>query len=110
MADASFKISINGDIGILEVKGSIDAGNAPSFGAKLKEIGSKTSKIVIDVKELDYIATAGLGALMANLNDAKGQGGDIIMAGMTDKIKKVFDTMGFSKVVKIVSTVADAKF
>jgi len=58
---------------------------------------------------LEYIATAGLGALMASFNEVKKAGGNIILAGMSDKIKKVFDTMGFSKVFKIVGTVPEAK-
>jgi anti-anti-sigma factor len=110
MADVNFSVQQKGDIYILKVVGSVDAHNAPQFANKIKEVLVKSKKLVMEVSGLEYIATAGLGALMANLNTAKTQGGDIIMAGMTDKIKKVFATMGFTNVVKIVPSVDDAKF
>jgi anti-anti-sigma factor len=97
------------DIAILTIHGSIDAHGAPEFDGKMKEIMKKTKKIVLDLSRLEYIATAGLGVLIASFNAAKSAGGDVIIACMTDKIKKVFDTMGFSKVLKSASAVAQAK-
>ena len=47
--------------------------------------------------------------LIASYNEAKAVSGDVIVAGMTDKTKKVFDTMGFSKVLKSASSVQQAK-
>lgn len=109
MPGISFTLRMEEDIAILSVHGSIDAHGAPEFDAKIKEVMKKTKKIVLDFTRMDYIATAGLGVLIASFNTAKAASGDIIISGMTDKTKKVFDTMGFSKVLKSASSVQQAK-
>lgn len=109
MAGISFQFKQDGAVSILNVSGSIDAHNAPEFDKKMKEVLAKSKKIVLEVSQLDYIATAGLGVLMASFNEAISGGGNIVLAGMSDKIKKVFDTMGFSKVLKLFPSLAQAK-
>ncbi|OHD55969.1 MAG: hypothetical protein A2Y33_10950 [Spirochaetes bacterium GWF1_51_8] len=109
MADLNITVSMDGAVGIIAVKGSVDAHTVGEFDKKLKEALSKAKNIVIEMSGLDYIATAGLGALMASFNEVKKAGGNIVLAGMSDKVRKVFDTMGFSKVFKIVGSVAEAK-
>ncbi|NPV02760.1 MAG: STAS domain-containing protein [Brevinematales bacterium] len=109
MAGVEISIKMDGQIGIIAVAGSVDAHTVGDFDKKLKEVLAKTKSIIIDVASLEYIATAGLGALMASFNEVKKGGGNIILAGMSDKVKKVFDTMGFSKVFKIVGSVPEAK-
>ena len=109
MAGVKFSSKTEGGLGILGISGSIDAHVAPEFDKKLKELLGSTNKIIVDVSNLDYIATAGLGVLMASFNSTKSGGGNIILCGMSDKIKKVFDTMGFSKVLKITADQSAAK-
>ncbi len=109
MADVSFSFNLDGNIGVLSVSGSIDAHSAPLFDKRMKESLDKSKKIILDVSKLDYISTAGLGVLIASFNEAKSKGGDVILSNMTDKIRKVFDTMGFSKVLKIAASNTAAK-
>jgi anti-sigma B factor antagonist len=109
MALVNFSLQTEGKAVVLGISGEIDAHSAPDFDKKMKECLAKSKSIIIDAAKLDYISTAGLGVLMASFNTAKAGGGDIVVAGMPDKIKKVFDTMGFSKVLKIASSVSQAK-
>lgn len=109
MAGFDAKLQMDGDVAILKVSGQIDAHVAPQFNKHLTEVVGKSKKVVLEVSGLEYVATAGLGVMMASFNDVKSAGGDLILAGMSDKIRKVFDTMGFSKVLKIVSSVDEAK-
>ncbi len=108
MADFSFSASNKVDVVVVSIGGSIDAHVAVQFEQKMNEVLSKSSKIVLDLSKLDYIATAGLGVLAAAKNQASAKGGDVIIAAPIDKVKKVFDTMGFSKVFKITATVDEA--
>ncbi len=109
MSTLNLKSSTAGGVGVLKVDGSIDAHVAPQFDKELKSLLAQTKKIVIDVSGLEYIATAGLGVLMASFNDAHSHGGNLVISGMSTKIRKVFDTMGFSKVLKIFDTIDQAK-
>lgn len=109
MPSISFTLRMEDDIAVLMVLGSIDAHGAPEFDGKIKDVMKKTKKIILDFSRMEYIATAGLGVLIASFNTAKASAGDIIIAGMTEKTKKVFDTMGFSKVLKSTASVQQAK-
>jgi len=108
MADAEFNFRKEGAVGILSIKGSLDAHTTPQFDKQIKSILGKSSKIIIDMEKVDYIATAGLGVLIASFNDAKSAGGNIVISGMPDKIRHVFETMGFTKVLTIADSVAKA--
>lgn len=91
MAEAEFNFRMEGSsgVGIMGIKGSLDAHSTPQFDKQMKSFLGKSNKIVIDMKGVDYIATAGLGVLIASFNEAKSAGGNIVIAGMSDKIKHV---------------------
>ncbi len=106
---AGFQVTKSGDVVVLKVSGEMDAHTAPQMDKALKEALTQGSKIVLDASQMTYVATAALGVLIANNNVVKTKGGKIVVAGMPEKIKKVFDTMGFSKVFPIASSVDEAK-
>jgi len=56
---------------------------------------SSKSNIIVNFKELDYIASAGLGVFMAYIEDVRSIGGDIKLTNMNDKVYNVFDLLGF---------------
>jgi anti-sigma B factor antagonist len=109
MPAVSFSFKMDTNICILNVSGSVDAHSAPELNKKIQEISVKSKRIILDFTKLDYISTAGLGVLIATFNEVKKDKGNIILSGMSEKIKKVFDTMGFSKVFKIVNNIEQAK-
>jgi len=59
--DLQYKMELNDGIARVTLAGSLDATNAGNFQEELKKlIGQKISKIVFMVKDLTYIASAGL--------------------------------------------------
>ncbi|URA10950.1 STAS domain-containing protein [Thermospira aquatica] len=106
---AGFQVTKTGNVVVLKISGEMDAHTAPQMDKALKEAIAQGNKIVLDVSQMTYVATAALGVLIANNNVVKTKGGKIVIAGMLDKIRKVFDTMGFSKVFPIASSVDEAK-
>lgn len=109
MADVSMSMKADGAVGIVAVAGPLDAHTANTFEVKLKEYLGSSKKLVLDFKGVDYVGSAGLGALMSGMNIAAGAGGSIYIANMSPEVKKVFDTMGFSKVFKVFPSVDAAK-
>ena len=105
MPGAVFTVASSGGIATITVAGSVDAHSTPEFDRKLKETIASTKKIVLDVSKMDYIATSGLGALMA----ARSSGAVIALAGMNDNVKKVFTAMGFINVFKIFPSTDQAR-
>lgn len=105
MPGAVFSVTTSGGIAVISISGSVDAHSTPEFDRKLKETISSTKKIVLDVSKMDYIATSGLGALMA----ARSTGAAVALAGMNDNVKKVFTAMGFINVFKLYPSTEQAK-
>jgi len=60
--------------------------------------------LLFNLKELDYISSAGLGVFMAFVEDLRNRGGDIKFAELTEKIYSIFELLGFHLIFDIVPT------
>jgi len=78
-----FKLS-----GSLGVEGS--RGLAKLFDACLKE---KVYRIIIDLSEVDFISSAGMGVFLSVVGELRENEGDIIFMQMTEKVKKIFTSL-----------------
>ena len=63
---------------------------------------------MIDLQELNYISSAGLGVLMGMLQEVREHEGDLKVANMSVKIRNLFDMLGFSRLVRIYENVDKA--
>lgn len=96
--NSKFEVSYRSirDITLIDIKGFLDAHTAPLFEDSIKNIISDGNfKIIVNFKNLDYISSAGLGVLMAFIEDLRSKKGDIKLAEMNDKVFSVFDLLGF---------------
>ena len=88
---------------VIEVIGSLDAYTVVDleevFSVLLK---AKRFKLIIDLTNLDYISSAGLGTFMGVIDEVRENKGDIILTNLSPKIYKVFDLLGFSELFQIV--------
>ena len=56
---------------------------------------SNGKDVIIDCSNLEYIASSGLRILLGILKGAKASGSRVVMKGMNDDIKSVFQLTGF---------------
>jgi anti-anti-sigma factor len=64
--------------------------------APLIENGS--GRIVIECKDLTYIASSGLRILLSILKSVKKNGGKLTLRNVNDNVKKIFSLTGFVKI------------
>jgi len=94
---------------IVRVEGYLDSSTFPELQERLSAmISEKSYRFVIDVEELNYISSAGLGVLMGMLQEVREHEGDLKMANMSTKIRNVFDMLGFSRLLRIYENVDQA--
>jgi len=108
---SNFTIEIREDrsIKVLDLAGYLDAHNSNELEEKLSElIHSGHLKIVVNFKNLNYIASAGLGVFMAYIEDVREKEGDIKLCEMSDKVYTVFDLLGFPVLYDITRTEPEA--
>ncbi len=107
----TFKINHRTSSGydVLDLHGELDAHTASQLEDSLKLlIDSQKSNIIVNCKDLDYIASAGLGVFMAYIEDVRSSGGDIKLTNMNDKVYNVFDLLGFPTLYDILDDESDA--
>ncbi|MBN2105736.1 STAS domain-containing protein [bacterium] len=83
-------------VSVLYLKGYLDAHTAPDFEQALQNLVDENRVcIVVNMEELSYISSAGLGVFMGFIEDIRTKGGDIKLAELTEKVYRVFDLLGF---------------
>lgn len=83
----------------ISLKGEIDLDTAEQFRSELKKVTEqKIMDIVIDMSQLDYIDSSGLGILIGTLKRLKTQNKGIYLNSLKDNVKKVFTITGLDKI------------
>lgn len=81
---------ISGDVCILHCSGRIVFGDE---GATLRERGRNilagTPKVVVNLNEVDYIDSGGLGILVGLLVSARNRGGELTLVSPSQRIKEL---------------------
>jgi len=89
------------DIFLFNLRGNLNAYTAPDFENSLKGAIKKTSKIILDLRKLDYISSTGLGVIIGYLEDIREQGGDIkICLSDNPIVEEIFEITGFYRIIK----------
>ena len=93
---------------IMSLDGRLDANTAGSLEQALVPlIKADENFIVLDLEKLEYISSAGLRVLLMCMKMLRKKDGRMILVGMKDFIKEVFDIAGFTPIFEILDTVND---
>lgn len=79
------------DVLVLEPKGKIMGGpDATLLHDKLHEfIDQNKKKVIIDLSKVEWMNSTGLGILISGLTTMKNNGGELKLAGVTEKIESL---------------------
>jgi anti-sigma B factor antagonist len=103
------QIEERGVVAVVAVAGSLDALTSPRLAAILTDqVNQGRTCLVGDFSRVDYLSSAGLGAILMALREARGRGGDLRLACVSPKVCRVFDLTGFTDLLKIFPGVAEA--
>ncbi|WP_456399396.1 STAS domain-containing protein [Mesoaciditoga sp.] len=109
MQDFKVEIKKADDNTLVLLSGELDAYHSIEFKEKmldlLKEGGDK---ILIDMSELGYIDSAGLGALVSLLKRASENSKELRLFALRGNVKKVFELTRLNMVFKIFDTFEEA--
>jgi anti-sigma B factor antagonist len=86
-----------GEITVLEVKGRIDSNTAKAFGDRLTGlIKDGRMRLVIDLKQIMYISSAGFRALLLAGKVADETKGTLALCGLSSEVQRLFDLGAFT--------------
>src|ERR671915_39114 len=87
---------------VVQVRGEIDVYTAPKLRERLIELVSEGSyHIVVDLEGVDFLDSTGLGVLVGALKRVKSHDGSLSLVCTQDKILKIFEITGLTKVFPI---------
>jgi anti-sigma B factor antagonist len=96
------------DVTIVEAYGRIDSTTAREFGDRLVSlVQAGRGSLVVDLKNIAYISSAGFRALLIANRAAAGKQGKLALCGVIGEIKRLFDIGGFTNEFVICPTQAD---
>lgn len=102
MGDLSIVVREAGPVSVVEPKGFINAHTVRQFECALEEIvQAGRYAILLNCRQLSYISSAGLGAIMGLIETVRERGGDIQLCNLQDNVFAIFDTLGFTQLYKV---------
>lgn len=94
---------------VVIAKGRIDTATVKTLAQALREIKeSGRYKIVLDMKEITYISSAGLSELIDTQNTCKHHNGSLVLAEVPQRIKEAFDLAGLTPMFKMFDNQVEA--
>ncbi len=94
---------------IIAVNGDLDASSSIVLDRAIAEaVSANKTNIVIDCNNLNYISSAGLGVFMSYLQDFQDKNISLVLFGLNEKVKNVFEILGLDLLMTIVSTYDEA--
>lgn len=93
----------------VELKGSLDTETYKDLETELKEIiDGKTKVIMLDMTNLTYISSAGIGIVMWAKKECKKSDINFSVVNLQPQIKKVFDAMKILPMISIFENMPEA--
>ena len=109
MNDLKFVSNKEGESVIITITGDIDAYHS----AKLKEemsnyIKTDESSIILDLSNVPYIDSAGLGTLVSILRETRNIKKSLKLIGLRPNIKRIFEMTRLDKIFAIFDTIEES--
>ena len=87
--------------------GELDAYTVLAFREALGELAQRP-KVVIDLSEVPFMDSAGLGALIGGIRRAREHGGEVAVACSRPTLTRLLHTTGFDRIVPVTETLEAA--
>ena len=105
----TFSEEKNGQVSILGLSGRFDQEGAKVFGEKIAQILAGGERhILLDFTEVSYISSAGLRELVLAAKKLASAGGMMVLAGLTEPVRKVFELCKMESIVTVRTTRAES--
>ena len=85
----------------VELSGRLDTNTAPQFETELQGELESLKELVIDIKSLEYISSAGLRVLLSAQKSMNKAAGEMKVTNVSEDIMEIFEVTGFSEILTI---------
>ena len=96
----TIEINKNADATVIEIAGRLDTTTAPALDKTINEDIGDTKNLVLDVKEMEYISSAGLRVLLSAQKKMQ-KIGSMKVINVCEEVMDVFEMTGFADILVI---------
>jgi anti-anti-sigma factor len=97
--------SSDGAVTVIAVKGRLDSAAAPTLDERLsRTLAAPSRRLLIELSQLEYISSAGFRILLLATKRASANEGQIVLTGVSGKVRELFDLGGFLDIFPICSS------
>jgi len=86
----------------------LDASNAGDLKSAMAQILENSSRVVLDVRRMQFIDSSGLGAILSCLRQVGARGGDLKLCCMTRQVRTAFELVRMHRIFDIFETREEA--
>jgi anti-sigma B factor antagonist len=86
---------------VVAVRGEIDVVTAPILWESLAEVLPETTRLVIDLRDTEFIDSTGLGVFVRALKRLRHHGGDLVLRSPRPNARKVLSVTCLDRVITI---------
>jgi anti-sigma B factor antagonist len=96
-------------IAVVNVQGEVDVYTAPRLREELhRSLDQGSHKLVVNLADVAYMDSSGLGVLIGALKRAREENGDLVVAAPNARIARILEVTGLSKIFNVRDTVDEA--
>ncbi len=108
MSDQQIRVETRGSAVIVSPEGDIDMSRSPEFRAALREVNDqKPDTLVVNLDKVGYMDSSGLATLVECMRTAKGNKTEMILCGMNERVKAIFEIARLDQFFRIEPTLDD---
>lgn len=86
----------------------LDASNAIEFKTAISRVLVENNQVVFDMSTLQFIDSAGCGAMITSLRQVKNSGGSLKLFDVQNQVRSVFELVRMHKIIDIFNTRQEA--
>lgn len=90
------------NVKVIELSGRLDVTSAAQFRRQVNDVlGSKPKFLLVDLKEVSFMDSSGLGALVSALKTLRSIEGDLAICSLSEQVQMLFELTSMSKIFAI---------
>ena len=87
---------------------SLDAGNADELKTKMSPIIEKNPKVLLDLNQVTFVDSSGLGAILSCMRQLNGKNGTLCVCEAQKPVRALFELVRFHRIIDIFNTRSEA--
>lgn len=94
---------------VLTLRGEVTVFSSPGLRDTLRDVlGSQPGRVVLDLTETGYVDSSGVATFVEALKMVRQHQGELVLAGISDRVRGVFEIARLADVFRMVPSVEEA--